>query len=152
MTLIGLWHGAAWTYVVWGLYHGILLSIEHILNIKPRNKTSRFITGLLTFHLVGFGWIIFASASPLSVKNFFQGLFAFDGMVWLPLFIPSILVTSILVFGIDLVQGGYLPIPTNVKKYGQPVLIIAGIVVLVGMYFLRFAGGSDVRPFIYGQF
>ena len=152
MTLIGLWHGAAWTFVIWGLYHGVLLSIQHLLNVKPRSKTSKFLTGLLTFHLVGFGWIIFASVSIISAKSFFQGLFAFHGMRWLPLFIPSILVTSVLVFGIDLVQGGYLPIPTTVKKYGQPVLIIAGIGVLVSLYILRFASGSDVRPFIYGQF
>ncbi len=152
MTLIGLWHGAAWTYVIWGLYHGVLLSIEHLLNVKPRSKTSKFLTSLLTFHLVGFGWIIFASESIISAKNFFQGLFSLHGMVWMTLIIPSILVTSLLVMGIDLIQGGYLPVPANVKKHGQPVLIFAGVFVLAYLYFLQLATGNDVQPFIYGKF
>ncbi|MBN2302734.1 MAG: MBOAT family protein [Lentisphaerae bacterium] len=62
MLLGGLWHGANWTFAVWGLYHGILLIVT-----RPfRNKNSsglllRFLRVILTFHLVCIGWVIFRS-------------------------------------------------------------------------------------------
>jgi hypothetical protein len=92
------------------------------MNFKPNNKTGKFLSGLLTFHLVGLGWIIFASLSLSSAKSYIQGLLAFDGRMLLPLFIPIILITSIFVFGIDLIEGGCLPIPAYVKSMAGPFL------------------------------
>jgi alginate O-acetyltransferase complex protein AlgI len=72
MILGGLWHGAAWTFVIWGLYQGLLL-VSHRLaspwleRIQPTDPIDRACwTGLrivVTFHLVCFGWLIFRSQS-----------------------------------------------------------------------------------------
>ena len=65
-TLSGLWHGANWTYVIWGVYHGVLLCIERILasGFKSLPKAGH-IGGLLkipvVFFLTCIGWVIFRS-------------------------------------------------------------------------------------------
>jgi alginate O-acetyltransferase complex protein AlgI len=64
MFLSGLWHGAAWTFVIWGLYHGALLLLNALLGRKlrsklPDNAFTRFGWWFLCFHLVVFGWIFF---------------------------------------------------------------------------------------------
>ena len=67
MFLSGLWHGAAWNFVLWGLYHGLLLLVDVQLERLPgykslRGKLGRFwpvLSGFLTFHAVLMGWILF---------------------------------------------------------------------------------------------
>jgi D-alanyl-lipoteichoic acid acyltransferase DltB (MBOAT superfamily) len=64
MFLSGLWHGAAWTFVIWGLYHGLLLLLDAQLGRKlrtklPDNTLMRFAWWFACFHLVVFGWILF---------------------------------------------------------------------------------------------
>lgn len=68
MSMIGLWHGASWTFVVWGLLHGIYMSVESILNARriqllPRNAVTDVIKILFTFGLVTFAWIFFRAQS-----------------------------------------------------------------------------------------
>ncbi len=53
--LCGLWHGADWTFLVWGLYHGLLLVAERLLGpLRSR---------VVTFVLVVFGWVVFRAES-----------------------------------------------------------------------------------------
>ncbi len=63
--LSGLWHGANWTYVAWGLWHGLALVGARIL--KSKNlfswKLPMFIKGLITFHIVVLGWVLFRATS-----------------------------------------------------------------------------------------
>lgn len=60
MLLGGLWHGANWTFVAWGAYHGLLLIINHQLGGNGWVKIT-LISRFITFFLVGVGWIIFRS-------------------------------------------------------------------------------------------
>jgi D-alanyl-lipoteichoic acid acyltransferase DltB (MBOAT superfamily) len=59
MVLGGLWHGAAWTFVLWGGYHGAGLVTEHALG--GRVKAPKWLKWLVTFHLIVLGWILFRS-------------------------------------------------------------------------------------------
>ena len=68
MFLSGLWHGAAWTFVMWGLYHGVLLLLHAQVGARLRARLGegavlRFGSWLLCFHLVVFGWILFRASS-----------------------------------------------------------------------------------------
>jgi D-alanyl-lipoteichoic acid acyltransferase DltB (MBOAT superfamily) len=67
MLLGGLWHGAAWSFVLWGGFHGILLSLQHLFAPESRARVPRrgllTLQRVLTFHLVCFGWILFRSPS-----------------------------------------------------------------------------------------
>jgi len=61
MVLGGLWHGASWTFVLWGFVHGIGLAFVHLKNriLGDRFRLPRVLAVLLTFHVVTFAWILF---------------------------------------------------------------------------------------------
>ncbi len=63
--LTGLWHGAAWSFVLWGVYYGILLIIEKVLLKKILEKIPRIITWFYTIIIVIIGWGIFGMADVL---------------------------------------------------------------------------------------
>jgi alginate O-acetyltransferase complex protein AlgI len=60
MVLGGLWHGANWTFLVWGAYHGVALAIQRVL---PRVKVPRVLGIVLTFHFTMLGFMIFRADS-----------------------------------------------------------------------------------------
>ena len=64
MLLGGLWHGANWTFVIWGALHGTYLAVERMLGVDQRDRASMSIVekwarGILTFHLVCLAWVFF---------------------------------------------------------------------------------------------
>ncbi len=67
MLLGGLWHGANWTFIAWGAYHGLLLAIERMFGVGRNADRSRLILVLprivLTFGLVCIGWVFFRAQS-----------------------------------------------------------------------------------------
>ena len=61
MLLGGLWHGANWTFVIWGLLHGIGLTLVHLKRrlFGDRFRLPQFVAVLITFHFVTLAWILF---------------------------------------------------------------------------------------------
>ena len=57
--LCGLWHGAAWTFVAWGVYHGVLLVVERLLRNRFGFETTGLFGNILTMVLVTIGWVLF---------------------------------------------------------------------------------------------
>jgi len=152
MLLIGLWHGAAWTFVLWGLWHGALLTVERLARFKPAGRSQRLAAGLLTFHLVGLGWVLFRADSVASAGRFFAGLFSAQQMQWLGYYAPSVLLTGALVLGIDGLAARRAGAAAALWVRVRPITVAAGVVVLVVLGLLSYARGGDARPFIYGQF
>lgn len=87
MSLAGLWHGAAWNYVIWGIYHGILLSAYSIVSSSsvfpnPRFLNSRpgwFLQVGVTFVLVTIGWMIFRAESMTQLGTWIATIAQLDG-------------------------------------------------------------------------
>jgi alginate O-acetyltransferase complex protein AlgI len=80
MLLGGLWHGANWTFVIWGGYHGLLLALERAWRGEARKEPPRgfsFQRGLgivVTFHLVLISWFIFRVPDVATAQTFLQAL------------------------------------------------------------------------------
>lgn len=76
--LSGIWHGASWTFVIWGLLNGLYLIIENALGIRSKssNKLVALVRMIMTFLLVSFAWIFFRASNVeqgfLIVKRIFQ--------------------------------------------------------------------------------
>ncbi len=68
--LCGLWHGAAWTFVIWGLYHGLFLSIERTVIGKLLENLWSPIRVTITLLLVICGWVIFRSETLSEALNY----------------------------------------------------------------------------------
>ena len=67
MGISGLWHGAAWNFVAWGVYHGVILFIYHRLGLggkwKPTGKIQTFVSWFVMILLTLFGWALFRTTS-----------------------------------------------------------------------------------------
>ena len=64
LALCGLWHGAAWNFVTWGIYHGVGLGIESIVRNRfpglfAENKRTAFLRWLVCYSYVTYGWLLF---------------------------------------------------------------------------------------------
>ncbi len=87
MIICGLWHGAAWTFVLWGGYHGVLLLLHrYVIGEKKIGTKSRFLSSnpgllikiLITQALVFFGWMIFRANSFDDLLICIQKILFFD--------------------------------------------------------------------------
>jgi alginate O-acetyltransferase complex protein AlgI len=81
MLLGGLWHGANWTFMAWGLFHGVLLSIERVLGINKASTVPKLTTIpriVLTFATVSLGWILFRA------RSFHQAMLVFNSVMRYP--------------------------------------------------------------------
>jgi alginate O-acetyltransferase complex protein AlgI len=69
MFLGGRWHGAAWTFVIWGLYHGMLLAVHAACRARGWVPSSRALSVAITTLAVMVGWVFFRSSSlPAAVR------------------------------------------------------------------------------------
>ncbi|MGB0714324.1 MAG: MBOAT family O-acyltransferase [Phycisphaerae bacterium] len=83
MALGGLWHGAAWTFVLWGLFHGLLLCAErawkHVRGEIPSSSGAvRVVQVILMFHVTCLGWLLFRSESVGQVGQMLSNLTDFS--------------------------------------------------------------------------
>ena len=73
--LCGLWHGANWTFVAWGLYHGVFLVLERISGIRQLSE-KRWVVArrTLTLLIVIFGWVLFRSENLTAALSFWHAM------------------------------------------------------------------------------
>lgn len=77
MAVAGLWHGAAWRFVLWGLYHGALLVVFRSvpgLARTPRHPVRRALRTLAYFQLTAVGWLLFRAASLAQAGAFLRAI------------------------------------------------------------------------------
>lgn len=152
MLLGGLWHGAAWTYVIWGGFHGLILAIERYLKAdkKPEGKIINFFRSAGTFLLVVIGWVIFRSEDYDLATLWLGKLFSGDGGLKMIHFSAStrdrfagaLVIAMVVSWGIE--NNSSL-----MSKLNRPVA--KGIYCAVLLFFVvMYLGGHS--PFLYFQF
>jgi alginate O-acetyltransferase complex protein AlgI len=70
--LSGLWHGASWTFVIWGAWHGLFLSVDRLTNVFKRMPPIGSVG--LTFVLVMFGWVWFRADTAAVALDYFANM------------------------------------------------------------------------------
>jgi alginate O-acetyltransferase complex protein AlgI len=78
--LSGLWHGASWNFIFWGMFHGILLVIDRSFWSAKARKLPAAINIALTFFLVNLTWVLFRSASFPEALSMYSALFDFGSL------------------------------------------------------------------------
>jgi alginate O-acetyltransferase complex protein AlgI len=157
MLLGGLWHGAAWTFVLWGAFHGGLLIAQRLLQprlprILPPSGAARSAwtcaSVILTFHLVCLGWLFFRADSLTQIGallgSFTAGLEPGLAGQWIgPL---ALLSAPLLLVQMIQLSSGRVEAPPRISlplRFGVAMLAAIAIVLL----------GEDFgEPFIYFQF
>jgi alginate O-acetyltransferase complex protein AlgI len=152
MLIGGLWHGAGWTFVIWGALHGTYLVVGRLRHgpdeappVGPALWRRRFVT----FQLVCLAWIFFRADSFHTAIDLITGLFTQWGQ-------PSPLVTFPVLLAIAVGIGSqYLParIPRELmERFSRlPVVAQAGVLAL-GLMVTSVMGPEGVAPFIYFRF
>ncbi len=79
MLLGGLWHGAAWNFILWGAYHGALLMAHRLVVVDLKlwrgdGRVSRLVSRVLMFHAVCYGWLLFRATSFEQIRGFTSAL------------------------------------------------------------------------------
>ena len=156
--LCGLWHGAAWTFVVWGMFHGILLVIERVLKNRFGIIPKGIIGNILNIFLVMIGWVFFRSPTLEQALQFLSSLFGapqlsgfqyFHLGYYLDAGMATYLVTGIIVVLFPYerfrkMTAGASVYHLNLAKGAVSILVIfISFIVLSKMQF---------QPFIYFQF
>lgn len=78
--LTGLWHGASWNFILWGLYFGVLIVIERLGWGNVLKKLPAVVSMLYTFLIVVFGWVLFDTNTLSDAWWFFKAMFGANGL------------------------------------------------------------------------
>jgi alginate O-acetyltransferase complex protein AlgI len=79
MLLCGLWHGAAWTFVAWGLYHGLFIMLERQALKKRLKRLWAPLQLAYAILVVSFGWVLFRAADFAQASAFWRAMLGFGG-------------------------------------------------------------------------
>ena len=170
MVLGGLWHGANWTFVIWGALHGAYLSLHKMMlnsrgstltgELPSQSPTARLILKrLATFHLVLAAWIFFRAPTAISALRYLAGIASFRGGVGAVLRDPygtlsllrrtaTLIFYGTLVLAVDVPQyrGGR---HEAIRAWRIPLRGAAYAAMVLLMILLR---PDNETPFIYFQF
>jgi alginate O-acetyltransferase complex protein AlgI len=156
--LVGIWHGANWTFLVWGGYHGALLIAERIADQRAlEDARLPALRRGVVFLLVTLGWVIFRAEDLSQLAAWTQALFRFDGLS-LPLLVQAAINHQnavLLAFGLAvcLLPRNFVAGVAISQGQGAPVLLgralLAGVVL---PFALASALSETFRPFLYFQF
>ena len=154
--LTGFWHGAAWCFVLWGIYYGILLLLEKYVWGKLLAKIPRVFRHIYTILLFIFGWLIFTSTSLPSLWQNFASMF---GILKNPFFNAETLF-YLRNNGILLVVCGLCSTPLITKLFTKIAsrkgagFQIIGVIVYAAIFLLSMAYlvNATYNPFLYFRF
>lgn len=157
MLIGGFWHGASWTYVVWGALHGTMLVVERFfkgLFKLPKNPIISFFQIVFTFHFVAFCWIFFrAQTFELAGEVITNvGRLTYSWEEWSAIFKGYQNVFILVAIGYVL---HFLPekLTSRVKYYfSVSPLILKAIVMAFAFWLVYATASSGPQPFIYFQF
>ena len=155
MLLGGLWHGAGWTFVAWGAYHGIgqvigRWRVRRAQALGIVERSSRWIVArkqLVTFNLVALGWVFFRSDS---IGNAFELLGRLGAAGTTVLVTPLVLLTIAGMLGVQ-----YLPADPAARlreSFGRLGPVLQGATLALSLFVITTLGAQGVSPFIYFRF
>src|SRR3954452_3731398 len=148
MVLGGLWHGAAWTFVLWGGFHGLGLVTEHALGRRRVERVPVWLRWFVTFHLICFGWILFRSQELSVVGDFLERFGSFCAAT---LWTAPVLVALGVVIGLQLMPERPIEgLRVRIER-ANPALLGAALALLVVVVGAT-VPSQGVPPFIYFRF
>ena len=153
--LTGMWHGASWNFIFWGLFYGVLLFIEKTLFKKKLQKIPAPFCYIYTMFFVILGWALFYFTDLTALWTFIKSAFGV-GTALYDLTAVSTFCTNAWLIAVCVIAS--TPIPTIIHKnfckkskvfaaISEPVLVIVGL----GVCFVLLVG-QTYNPFLYFRF
>lgn len=154
--LTGLWHGASWTFVLWGLYFGFFVTVEKLFLLNWLTRRPRFAGHLYTLMIVIVGWVFFEFEHISAAMEFIRTMFGFGGHGFVNRQTLYDLSTNFVLFVVLAMCS--TPLPRRVLLYLRDKLNMAGAitvpVVYISLMFLSTAYlvNETYNPFLYFRF
>lgn len=147
MFISGIWHGAGLTYIIWGIYYGVLIAGYQLIGLrgdwKPAGRLKTFFAWLIMFAFIAFGWLIFRAPSMTWLSDvFLHSEWTHGREDWV---VASIILSRTILYSLPLVIK-YLLDQYSPRGLIQPFYYAAltlGVVIFIG---------SATSDFIYFQF
>lgn len=154
--LCGFWHGAAWTFILWGAYQGVFLIIDRLAFLKISRKIGRIPSIVITFGVITLGWVLFRSDNLDFAHFYLRRMFSFtsapNDVLLNSKFWTMLAIAAIFAFwgGIKKVEGW---VDTFYSRPGNTVVITMSVVaILLLVLSLAAITSSGFSPFIYFRF
>lgn len=149
----GIWHGASWNYLIWGLYFAVLLILEKGFVGKWLKALPSLVQHVYTLFFIAISWAIFAVEDFTHMGIFFKALFglAQGGLTspsvgyWLRSFLPLLAIAA--VSCTPLAAGLWNRLADRPKKFILPLLILAGLTICTA-----YLVDATYSPFLYFRF
>lgn len=156
--LCGIWHGANWTFLFWGLYHGVFLMLERatrLRDISTQKYTS--LRRAVTLFIVMVGWVLFRSENISQARDFLAVMFTPINRpvsYELSLALNFRNVIFMLVAAISFFLPATFSLTDRLMRYKRPMLVIAGLIAILVLlpYSAALIAGGSTTPFIYYRF
>ncbi len=156
--LCGLWHGANWTFLAWGLYHGLFLMVERLTGLRRLSARHWVVTRrAVTLLIVIVGWVLFRAADFEQAGSLLRAMFiwqdlplAYDLSLRFNLWDLGVLVGATVVFTLPPEFSGYRSLIVSTRP--RPTLAAALLVLIVFPLCAVLIVSSPAAPFIYFRF
>lgn len=153
----GLWHGAAWNFIIWGAFHGFFLIADRLFLLKVYSKIGKIPSIIITFFITMMGWVLFRADNLHETGVFLTKMFSFDfsptpyylnGKFFIILFIAIFFSFWGIFRKIELFQNSLF----FAKKKNISIIFMSGFAIIFLIISLASITSSDFNPFIYFRF
>ena len=152
--LTGLWHGASWTFMIWGLYYGVLLILEKLFLGRLIGRLPRALRTVYAFVLVMIGWCVFALPELPEMLTYLGTLFGIRSGGWISPLCTAWGVGYLPLFAVAAIAASPLgaAVKRKLDRFGWfPAVQLAGALLLFVLCIASLASQS-YNPFIYFRF
>lgn len=160
--LTGIWHGAAWNFIMWGMYYFTFLIIEKVFLARYLKKLPSFFQHLYALFIIFIGWILFRIESIHGILQIFKIMFSFNvnkvsiKLMSLYLCKYGIYLAFAIIFSMPIHRYIKTKISIFLSKYktkkNKVICIYYGLLLLLFFITILFLVNSTYNPFIYFRF
>ena len=149
----GIWHGANWTFLLWGLYYGVLLVLEKMVWGKALGKAPGVVQHIYTMVLVVIGWALFDLDTLGHLGVYLKGMFGLSGagfadaksVYYLGMYLPTLVILALA--STPLGAKLWNRLPDKGAKIALPAALLLGLVLSTA-----YLVDATYNPFLYFRF
>lgn len=156
--LTGVWHGAEWTFIIWGLLNFVFIALEKVISFE-KLKINPIFKHIYALFLINLGWVIFRADNLVEAGNYIASMFGFRTLgfysdyTWMFIRENFIFFIAAFIFSMPIAKRANLFLAENKKKYTKTFSIAYPFVlILLFMICVCYLVKGTYNPFIYFNF
>ena len=151
--LTGFWHGANWTFMLWGLYYAAFLIFEKLFWLEKLEKSPKFVGHVYTVFVAVCGWVLFQLTSLSACAVYYKAMFGFGSGGFFKPVDGYYLVSFAVMFAVSIIactpllKNLYKKLPEKTQAFATPVLIVVMLLICTA-----YLVDATYNPFLYFRF